>query len=545
MDKCACKQDISTPQLMTKEHVKMEFNLSDSTNNFKQEHLSTFKAEIKEEQMDHASFKPTSTVNKADKSIKCEMKKDPSDDFSQSPHKIMPHGLQFKERKLKTGTTDVYQSSYMKSERLSHVKERVKQEIFDLATFDTYSGTSQYLPIKEETINIKIEPKIDISWNLFRMSRSTEIKMKAESTKPEDHDMYIKEGQLKKEPISSDLPYSSLSVIEHQEHVIKEVPGKQPHTCDECECKCFNHGAFLKLKQTHKDNLDEHRTKHTEEKTYECDECTYSSTYGSNVVRHKKTHTGEKPYKCDECKFSATWQSNFVRHKRTHTVEKPFKCDQCDYAASQQSTIVKHKRTHTGEKPYKCDECKYSTRQKSNLVKHKRTHTGENTYKCDQCKFSATQQSNLVRHQRTHTGEKPYKCDECMYSATEQSTLVRHKRTHTGEKTYKCDQCDYAASQQSTIVSHKRTHTCEKPYKCVKCDYAATQKSDLVKHRRTHTGEKPYKCDECQYSASRRDQLVIHMRKHTGEKPYKCVGGERIASLSHFPELKRQTDRER
>ena len=45
----------------------------------------------------------------------------------------------------------------MKSERRSQVKERVKQEIFDGATFDTDSATSQYLPIKEEKINMKIE----------------------------------------------------------------------------------------------------------------------------------------------------------------------------------------------------------------------------------------------------------------------------------------------------------------------------------------------------------------------------------------------------
>ena len=97
MDTFSYKQDICTPPLTSLETDKMEFKLSVSKNSIKQEHLSTFKAEIKEEQMNQASFKPTSTVNKADKSIKCEMKKEASDDFSQSPHKSMPHHIQFRE----------------------------------------------------------------------------------------------------------------------------------------------------------------------------------------------------------------------------------------------------------------------------------------------------------------------------------------------------------------------------------------------------------------------------------------------------------------
>ena len=107
----------------------------------------------------------------------------------------------------------------MKSEIQYPVIERVKQEIMDGATFDTYSDTSQYLPIKVEKINIKIEPKIDIAWNLFSMSQSTEIKMKAESTKPQDHDMFIKDCQIKKETISSKISYPF--ALAHIEHLIK------------------------------------------------------------------------------------------------------------------------------------------------------------------------------------------------------------------------------------------------------------------------------------------------------------------------------------
>ena len=143
------------------EIVKIELKLSDIKLNIKQEHMSTCIAEVKEEHMDHDSFKPISIVNNIATSVKCEMKKELTKDISQSLVIIMPYHIQFLEHGLKTETTDVNQSSYMKSETQSPVNERVKQEIMDSALFDTTSATNQCIPIKEEHNNLKTEPNID------------------------------------------------------------------------------------------------------------------------------------------------------------------------------------------------------------------------------------------------------------------------------------------------------------------------------------------------------------------------------------------------
>ena len=122
MDTVECKQDISIPQLMSMENVKMKFVVQDSKYNKEHEHMSTFKTEVKEEQMDHASFKPTSITNKRDISVKCEMKKELTEDSSPSSINIMPLQIQFSEGALKTDTTDVYKSD-------SCVKCEMKKEL--------------------------------------------------------------------------------------------------------------------------------------------------------------------------------------------------------------------------------------------------------------------------------------------------------------------------------------------------------------------------------------------------------------------------------
>lgn len=42
---------------------------------------------------------------------------------------------------------------------------------------------------------------------------------------------------------------------------------------------------------------------------------------------------------------------------RRHTVDKPFKCDHCTYATTEKTALAKHIRTHTKERPYICETC--------------------------------------------------------------------------------------------------------------------------------------------------------------------------------------------
>ena len=64
-------------------------------------------------------------------------------------------------------------------------------------------------------------------------------------------------------------------------------------------------------------------------------------------------HTGEKPFQCEICSFATAKKSYLTVHTKIHTVgEKPFKCGVCRYATSNKYDLTRHIRVHTGDIPY-------------------------------------------------------------------------------------------------------------------------------------------------------------------------------------------------
>ncbi|CAH1272651.1 ZNF569 [Branchiostoma lanceolatum] len=321
-------------------------------------------------------------------------------------------------------------------------------------------------------------------------------------------------------------------------------------------------------------------------KSYNCEECDFSTPFRRRLNAHKTKHT--KPYMCGECEYRAARKANLAMHMTKHTGEKPYKCDQCDFTAVPKCNLEQHKLRHTGEKPYKCGECEYRTAHKANLSRHMTNHTGEKPYNCDQCDYAAARKRDLDRHMAQHTAEqsnvntnsagvqarqteghdaahnadacpadedclrtktetsyhceecdfsspfrrrlnahkakhtKPFMCGECEYRTARKANLAMHMTKHTGEKPYNCDQCDYAAARKGDLDRHMTKHTGEKPYSCGECEYKTAHKANLSRHMTNHTGEKVYKCGECEYRTAYKTSLTIHMTNHTGEKPYKC-----------------------
>ena len=51
----------------------------------------------------------------------------------------------------------------------------------------------------------------------------------------------------------------------------------------------------------------------------------------------------------------------------THNEQKSFNCNQCSYACTRADRLNKHMLIHSGEKPFSCNECSYKCGEASKL----------------------------------------------------------------------------------------------------------------------------------------------------------------------------------
>ncbi|XP_037085458.1 zinc finger protein 699-like [Pollicipes pollicipes] len=95
------------------------------------------------------------------------------------------------------------------------------------------------------------------------------------------------------------------------------------------------------------------RDRHSDERPFSCQVCSYSAKHMYHLTVHLRSHTGDSPYRCEEpqCRKSFCTRSDLKRHRRCHSGEQPFKCDICGFASSFRANVVKHIRVRHGSTP--------------------------------------------------------------------------------------------------------------------------------------------------------------------------------------------------
>lgn len=197
--------------------------------------------------------------------------------------------------------------------------------------------------------------------------------------------------------------------------------GDKPYVCSYCDMK-FSFATNLKL----------HEKKHVGAKDFQCPRCFKGFVRQDALRRHIQSyHENERPMHCPIC--DKRFKGHLSAHLRIHTQEKPYQCSECSASFAQNSQLTVHQRTHSGDKPYCCQVCPQKFAHSTALKVHLRQHTGEKPYRCPLCGTLFNQLPHLKKHLRTiHHKQEPYMCGACRKFFKTKSEREKHVRTkHT------------------------------------------------------------------------------------------------------------------
>ncbi|KAH8377035.1 hypothetical protein KR093_002923 [Drosophila rubida] len=267
--------------------------------------------------------------------------------------------------------------------------------------------------------------------------------------------------------------------------------------------------------------------------SYQCDECGFSAQYKSDLLYHRFFHTRDAAIGKNELLQCPLCPKQFRKHSlrahlRNHTDERIFECAECSTKFARRSNLKNHMASVHGHHE--------GRRQASTITaRSKQPRTNEiaekprQQFQCGTCGKTLKKKSSLKDHEMMHTDlERSLRChyEGCHYATYRSAALKTHLLSHA-EGSHKCSHvnCSYVGKSVQHLKRHLNSHESER-FACDQCDFKARLKGQLKRHMLRHTGSKSHKCPHCDYQCSTLDNLrnhIIKTGKHPGKFIYECA----------------------
>lgn len=225
----------------------------------------------------------------------------------------------------------------------------------------------------------------------------------------------------------------------------KNILLPQIFTCPICNCELPTF-RMLKHHMLGSHQLERHDPLIMKQKPlYECNECQEKFKHQMSLKAHKeKVHEGKgmppRTFQCDVCKAEYKAKQMLINHiKSKHSNEKQYECAQCNKRFADVKTLYRHILLHTNRKPFTCEYCNMSFRRKDIRDVHRRKHTNDRPYQCTDCNKSFSSYSSRSKHRKKVHGDNETECPECKAKCGDIQEIRIHLNKHLGEKLSKLE----------------------------------------------------------------------------------------------------------